>query len=149
MIHATGKRVLARSLAIFAAFCLGWIIYMIAMILTVYDGVLSMIFQPFMAALCSAVFVALALVVGLVLRIPILSRWWTSTPLWAAILAGASLLLLAFGYWLGLTDVGTNPETGEQFTMLHPLAALAGYFFALFAVANWPTRKLGQPAHTG
>ena len=136
---------MGRALAIAIAFGLGWIVYMIGMVLTVYDGCVSLILQPFLAALTSAVFVGAALLVGLVLRIPPLSRWWNSTWLWAVLLAAASLFLLTFGYFLGVTYLGTDPETGSQMVMLHPAAAIGGYFFALFAVANWPvagTRRL-------
>jgi len=133
--------VLARAITIAAALCLGWVIYMIGMLLTVYDGVLSLIFQPFMAALASGLTVGLALLAGVLLRIPILSRWWSSTALWAGLLGGISLFVLAFGYSLGLTYVGTNPETGNKVLTLHPTAAVAGYFFLLFAVANWPVRR--------
>jgi len=133
---------LARVIAVVAALVLGWIIYMIGMVLTVYDGMLSLIFQPFMAALASGICVAVALLLGLLLRIPVLSRWWTATSLWAALVAAASLFVLAFGYFIGLTYVGTNPETGSEVVTLHPAAAMGGYFFFLFAVANWPTRRM-------
>ena len=128
----------ARLIAVAAAFGLGWLVYMIGMVLTVYDGALSLLLQPFLAALVSGVCVAVALLVGLLLRLPLLFAWWTRTSLWAGLLAGTSLLVLAFGYSLGLTEVGTNPETGDAVVVLHPAAALGGYFLLLFAVANWP-----------
>ena len=138
-----------RLIAVAVALALGWIIYMIGMVLTVYDGLLSIVFQPLMGALTSGLFVSAALALGLVLRIPVLARWWTATWLWAALIGGASLLILAFGYFLGFTYVGTNPETGQSVVTLHPAAALGGYFFLLFAAANWPTRRRGQtnPPH--
>ena len=42
------SKMLTRLIAMVTAFGLGWIIYMIGMLLTVYDGVLSLIFQPVM-----------------------------------------------------------------------------------------------------
>ena len=131
---------LARAIAVVAAFSIGWIVYMIGMVLTVYDGMLSLILQPFMAALASGVCTAVALLVGRLLRLPV-SRWWRSTRLWAALLAGASLFTLAFGYFVGLTYVGTNPETGKQVLTLHPVEALTGYFFLICAGANWPVQR--------
>ena len=128
---------LARIIAVTAALSLGWVIYMVGMILTVYDGILSLILQPFIAVLASGVCVAVALLLGLVLRVPAISRWWTGTT--AALVAISGLLVLVFGYFLGLTYVGTSPETGTEVVTLHPLAALGGYFFLLFAVANWPS----------
>jgi hypothetical protein len=64
-----------RVLFVFTALCVGWIVHMIAMVLTVYDGLLSLLFQPLMAALWSTVFTAAALICGfLVFRIPLLGR---------------------------------------------------------------------------
>lgn len=129
---------LARILAVAVALGLGWVVYMIGMVLTVYDGLLSLIFQPFMAALASFISVTTALFIGLFFRVPILFRWWTRTSLWASLLVVASLLILTFGYSAGLTYAGTNPQTGSTVLTLHPAAALGGYFGLLFAVANWP-----------
>jgi hypothetical protein len=129
-----------RALAIFVALAVGWIVYMIAMMMTVYDGVLSMIFQPIMAVLCSGFFVGLALLVGLVLRIPFISRWWQASRLWAVALISGSLSILCFGSLLGITEVYTDHETGRQFTGLHSAAALSAYFAMIFGLANWPFR---------
>ena len=49
----TTSRMLARLIAMVAAFGLGWIIYMIGMLVTAYDGVLSLIFQPVMGLIVS------------------------------------------------------------------------------------------------
>lgn len=141
--------VLSRAFAILVAFGTGWFVYMVGMVLTVYDGLLSLIFQPILAALWSGFVVALALLVGLLLRVQPISRIWNGSRRWAALIAVASVFILVFGYFLGLTHVGVNPETHQEITMLHPAAALAGYFFLLFSIANWPIRKAevhGQPA---
>jgi hypothetical protein len=139
-----------RVLAIFVAFVVGWIVYMVAMMMTVYDGVISMIFQPFMAVLCSGFFVALALLLGLLLKIPLISCWWRSNRLWALTLVLGSLFILCFGSFLGITQVYTDHETGRQFTGLHSAAALSGYFALIFGLANWPFRdKKVEPAGGG
>jgi hypothetical protein len=43
------------------AFAVGWVVYMIAMLMPTYDGAFSLIFQPIMAALCSGLFTGAAL----------------------------------------------------------------------------------------
>jgi len=131
-------QIIFRLLAIGVAYVIGWFVYMIAMMMTVYDGLGSMIFQPIMAALSSGVFVLLAVLVGLVLKIPILSRWWRSSRVWAGILIAGSLFMLCFGSWLGFGDIYTDFETGRQFKGLHPIAAFSAYFCLIFAIANWP-----------
>jgi hypothetical protein len=74
-------------MTIVAAWILGWIVYMIAMMMTVYNGLLSLIFQPIMGALTSTIFVGEALLVGLIFRIPVIGKAWTSSRWWDALLA--------------------------------------------------------------
>lgn len=137
MIRST-LQLLLRSITIVAAWMIAWIVYMIAMVLTVYDGVLSLLFQPIMAALTSTLFVGAAVLVGLVFRIPFIGRVWKASWLWAASLALAGILVMCFASTFGLTSIYTNPETKTQFTGIHPIAALVGYFSLVFSIANWP-----------
>ena len=134
-------RILTRAVAILIAFCVGWVVYMVAMMFTVYDGFPSMILQPIMAVLVSGAFVLLSMLAGLLLNIQPLSRHWNKSPLLAIILAAASLFILTFGYYLGITGVGINPEIDSEVVTLHPIAAIGGYFFLLFTLVNWPLRK--------
>jgi hypothetical protein len=82
------------------------------MVLTVYDGLPSLILQPFFAAATSAIVVAVAILPGIFLRVAIIFRWSTAKPLWETAVAGTHLVVLVFGYFLGLTDVGVNPNPG-------------------------------------
>jgi hypothetical protein len=122
---------------IVAAWIIGWIVYMIAMMMTVYEGLLSFIFQPIIGAVASSIFVGAALLVGLVFRIPVIAKAWTSSRWWAALLAVGSILVLCLGSAVGLTAVYTT-ETGSSFTGLHPIAGLAASFLLIFSIANWP-----------
>lgn len=142
-------RILSRASAVFVAFCIGWLVYMVAMVLTVYDGLLSLIFQPILAALWSGFVVGLSLLVGLLLRLRPVSRVWNGSRRWAALIAITSVFILVFGYFVGITYIGVDPDTQQEIKILHPAAALGGYFFLLFSIANWPIRKAevhGQPA---
>ena len=116
-----------RFLAIFVAFGVGWLVYMIGAV-TYYDGVEWFIFQPIMAALCSALFVGVALLLGLALGAAPLSRWWHGTQLWAAILVVASVFVLCYGWDLGAPRA-------------HPAATLVSYFMLIFSISNWPLRR--------
>jgi hypothetical protein len=104
-----------------------------------------LILQPFVAVFVSALFVFLSLILGLVLKIPFLARWWTSSLWWAVVLVVGSLLLLCLGAYVGITDTYVNPDTGQQYEWLHPAAVLGGYFFLIFAIANWPIRRKKEP----
>lgn len=94
-----------------------------------------------MAIIFSGIIVGIALLIGLILNIPFLNRWWNSRYVWAGLLIGFSLFILIFGYSLGITFIGTNPETGEKIKMLHPLAGIIGYFTLLFSISNWPIKS--------
>ncbi len=130
-----------RLSAIITAWVLGWIIYLMAMVLTVYDGILSLIFHPFLAALVTTLTVALGLTAGLLLRIPLLERFWRSSWLWACSLAVGAVLLMCFGRQWGVTETFTDPETGRQWVGLHSGVAVGSYLALLFAVVNWPSKK--------
>jgi hypothetical protein len=127
---------------------------MIAMVMTVFDGALSIIFQPIMAAICSGVGVSVALLLGLFFRIPVLGRLWRATPIPASVLIIASVTVLCFGSQLGLAGTFTDPESKQQVRGLRSEAALGGYFTLLFAITNWPSRarrrvELDAPPNAG
>jgi hypothetical protein len=130
-----------RLLAVGVAFVVAWVVYMIAMMMTVYDGLPSLILQPILGAIASGLVVGLALILGLLIRIPFVGKLWRRTPWGAALLTAGSAGLLCFGYALGLRETFTNPETGRSFQSLHSGAALGGYFALIFSLANWPFRE--------
>ena len=130
-----------RLIRVLAAWSLGWLVYMIAMVMTVYDGITSLIFQPIIAAVFSAVAVGVGLLVGCIFRIPPIGRLWSSSWFWAAALAGGSILTMIYGADWGLTEIFTDSETGHQSVGLKSDVALVSYFVLIFAVANWPVRR--------
>lgn len=128
-----------RFVFVLTAWCVGWTVYMIAMMLTVYDGLLSLLFQPVMAAWWSAVFTALALFFGLVFGIPLVGRTWRSSYVWPVALAAISVFVMCAGPFLGWTETFPG-ENGTPVTTLQPGLAIVSYFVLLFALANWPLR---------
>ncbi len=132
---------LSRAIPILTAFGVGWVVYMVGMVLTVYDGIASLIFQPMMAALWSSSVVLLSLLVGLLLRLRHIVQIWNGSTVWAASIVGTSSFVLTFGYFVGMTFIVMNPETKQQIVVLHPAAALGTYFFLLFGITNWPVRR--------
>jgi hypothetical protein len=135
-----------RLLTAFVAWVVGAITYLIAAIRWGgYDGFPDLVIMPMCAAVISAVAVGLAVLIGWPFRSTPLGRWWRSSRLWAIIFIIGSLTLLNFGSAIGLIGMYTDPTTGEQFTALHPAAAIVGYFLLIFAVAHWPlARQLGK-----
>ncbi|MBN9690887.1 MAG: hypothetical protein J0M24_11665 [Verrucomicrobia bacterium] len=141
------RKTTRRALTILIALAVGWIVYMIAMVMTVYDGLLSMIFQPIIAVICSSLTVGMSLLVGLLFKVPVLGRWWRVTPIPVGLLVVASLVILCFGASLGLRQTFTHPETQQPIVGLRPDAALGGYFVLLFAIANWPLKQKWNAEH--
>lgn len=132
---------MGRSLRVLVAWGAGWTIYLVAMLLWSYDGVLSLVLQPVVAGVVAAGAVGLAGVVGLVLRVRPIGRAWHGHPGRAIGLIVAALAMLGLGSAVGLTGEYVAPETGREFTALHPAAALLGYLAIIFALLHWPSRR--------
>ena len=85
----------------FCGFALGWLIYMVAMVLTVFDGLLSLILQPFVGAFVSGFFVMLAFFFGLLLRAPRIREAWNGVGWWALLISAAAIGVMIFHAPLG------------------------------------------------
>ncbi len=123
-----------------AAFVVGWVIYMVAMVLTVYDGGLSLIFQPIMAGIFSGVFVIGALLVGLPLRAPKIREVWTHAGWLPLFISFGAIGVMIFHAQLGLQTELVDPETKGKVKTMLPVAALICYFTALFPIVNLPSK---------
>ena len=136
---------LYRLIWIGVAFIVGWIIYMVGMLLTSYDGLWSLIFQPIMAGIFSAVGIILSLIVGLIFRYPPIGTWWRSTYLWAGLCVALGLSALILAHPLGFTTIVEHFETGSEMEIIRPELAIAAYLVILFALTNWPQRPPQSP----
>jgi hypothetical protein len=123
------------------AFAVGWLVYMVAMVVTVYDGIGSVIFQPFMAAISSALMVGVAFLCGFILDEPSIGRVWKKSRIPSAALVAGSILMMCFGSSLGLRQTITDAETGDKHTGLHFIVGLGCYFFLLFSITHWPIKQ--------
>lgn len=105
--------VMRRFIAIIAAWVLGWLVYMVAMVVTVYDGALSLLFQPIIGAVIASLVVGLSLLVGLVFRVPPIGHAWRAAWFLSPTLAAASIVLMCFGAHWGLVETVTDHDTGR------------------------------------
>lgn len=126
-----------RLLAVLVAWGAGWVVYMTAMLLWSYDGLLSMLLQPLVGAVVSGLVVGLAWLAGWLLRLPVVRRVWGASL--AAGLAIACVGVMVLGSRLGLVGSYVDPDTGAAFQAVHPAAALSAFFGLVFALANWPS----------
>ena len=133
------KALFTRVCLIFAAFCVAYIIYMVGIMMMPREGMISLIVQPLMAAMASTVIVIVALLTGLLLKLPIVRDIWSSGRKLSISISLFGLLLLCAGYSLGLRSIGID-KTGAQFEMLNPYAAIVGCYLVVFGIVNLPIR---------
>lgn len=120
------------------AFLLGLGIYMIAMMMTTYDGCLSIVFQPVMGTLVTGV----SLVALCVLGSPLLLRqaWERWRHLWwiSILLTVAGIASFIVSWHPSLREKLLNPDTQTWVDSFHPALGLGGWLAAMFGVAFCP-----------
>src|SRR5690606_32740947 len=85
---------------IIAAMIVGVFVYMLAVVLTVYDGLLSVILQPILGAVFTGVAILCLLVAGLpIRRIHKINQWWKA-HWWVALVIGSLALLMLWLSWM-------------------------------------------------
>jgi uncharacterized membrane protein YqgA involved in biofilm formation len=132
---------------IIAALLTGTFLYTIAVLMTLYDGPLSLILQPLIGVAFTAAAIAVLLVFGLPLR---LSRrlnlfwrqsWWTS---FITAIVAFGLMLAS---WMPQFRVQVyDPELEEKVQSFHPALAIVGWMLAIFVVLHfYPTHLKKNP----
>lgn len=134
----------------FLALFVGWCGYMLAMAMTVYDGALSLVFQPFIGAVFTSFALTPVFAVGLPIRfIAPLYSWWRA-HWWISLVLGAVAVGLMIASWLPANRVQVvDPELGTTRDSFHPWLALSGWFLAMFAAAHFypPTKRAAAEPH--
>lgn len=134
---------------VLAAFVVGLGYYLLAMAMTVYDGLMSMILQPIMGAVCTVVVIIMMLVIGLPIRLmKKLNRWWIRRW-WLAMLLGALAFVMMMVSWMPQLRIKLlDPDTGCQIDSFHPPLAITGWMLTIFAVLHFfpplPWRKINE-----
>lgn len=132
--------ILYRLIWIAIAFIVGWILYMVGMLLTSYDGLWSLIFQPIMAGIFSAVGIVFSLLVGLIFRYPPIGTWWRERYFWAGLCVGLGFTALLLAHPLGFTTTVQHFETRAELTIIIPELAITAWILILFALTNLPRK---------
>jgi len=123
------------------AFVAGLTIYMVAMVMTVYDGLLSMVFQPIVGTMFTAVALGVLTALGTPLLLqPVWQRWrrvwWISIVLLALGLAS-----LVVSWHPSLRVEMSDPEIGGMRESFQPTLAVGGWLAVMFSLAFCP--KIG------
>ena len=104
---------------IFIAWLVGIVVYMFAMVISVYDGIMSVILQPLVGAVTSGVVVACAApITAMLLRLSVVRRL-SRTFLPAVIFVVLGFALVGISSSDGFAQSYADPATGESFKQLH------------------------------
>jgi hypothetical protein len=126
-----------------AAFAAGGILYLIGVALMPYEGFPSVILQPIIALVVSALCTGTAALAGLLLRTRGIREIWTPGIAFSVLLVALALLFLSEP--MGLTTPYSDPDSGRSWVGPNAYAVISGYGLTLFAIANWP-RFWGRPS---
>jgi uncharacterized membrane protein YqgA involved in biofilm formation len=120
------------------AILVGAFYYMVAVVMTVYDGFLSFVFQPLMGIAFSVVAILVLLVLGLPLRMSKrLNSWWRRY--WCApFVVGSIAFGLMLASWIPRFRVTVfDPELQAEVSSFHPALAISGWLLTIFAVLHF------------
>lgn len=125
------------------AFAVGWIAYLIAMAMTVYDGMLSMIFQPIVGAIFTSLGLLLVTLSGCILLwIPVWRRW-RQVGSWiclALLISGITAIIMSWHPSLRITVWDEIEHAYVQ--SFEPRLAIGGWALLMFAIAYLPRLSL-------
>ncbi len=123
---------------VIAAMIIGMLYYMLAVAMTVYDGILSMIFQPIMGAVFSGIAIILLLLLGLPIRIVRRVNTWWRAHWWLPFPLGTIAFVMMVLSWTPVFRVRVmNPGSGAMMDSFHPVLATGGWLLTLFAVLHF------------
>ena len=123
---------------IITALMVGVCYYMLAMAMTVYDGILSLIFQPIVGTIITSIAIAVLLVLGLPIRhLPRLHQWWRKHG-WFVFVLGTMAFGMMHASWLPpLRIQTTHPDLGTSVDSFHPVLAFGGWMLTIFSVLHF------------
>ena len=118
---------------------------MVAVVMTVYDGLLSLVFQPLMGLAFSLVAILMLLLLGLPLRISKpLNAWWRRYW-WVPFVIGSIAFGLMLASWMQQFRVTVfDPELQAEVSSFHPALAITGWLLTIFSVLHFYPPFLGK-----
>jgi hypothetical protein len=132
---------MTRSLLAFIA---GFVIYLVAMMMTTYDGVLSLVFQPLLAILVTSLSCACCLALGSPLLFDPVWRTWRKVPAASWILLAISCAIMLLSWHPSLRIHVHDPGTGGIAESFNPTLSVLGWFGTLFSILWNPAIGITQ-----
>jgi hypothetical protein len=120
------------------AFGVAWFYYMLAMMMTTYDGFASLILQPIMGAIFAAIAVVLCLLLGLPIRLVATLRQLWRKIWWLPLFLGAVGFVLMIVSWLPpFRQTVHDYATDTQIQTFQPAMALSAWLLSVFAALHF------------
>ncbi len=120
------------------AFAVGWMIYMIAMAMTVYDGILSLVFQPIVGSVATVLGLLALCIIGSPLLITGVWKHWRRLG-WLVLLLSVMGVACFIASWHPSLRVKVlDPETNMMEDSFHPVLSIGGWLLAMFGVLFCP-----------
>ena len=130
-----------------AAWFLGCILYLFLALGIIGDeGILGLLFQSIIGAVFSIILVGVAYLVGLLLRFPAFSRLWYANVLPSLTVILLALGVLFYGRNLGFVTTYISHDSDLPIQDLHPAAAIASVFAAVFGTLHFSIGIRSQSA---
>jgi hypothetical protein len=120
------------------AFVVGLVIYMIAMAMTVYDGALSLIFQPIVGSILTLVALLALCIVGSPLLITAVWKQWRRAGWFALLLSVVGVLSFIASWHPSLRVKVLDRETNTMAESFQPFLAIGGWLVAMFGLLFCP-----------
>jgi len=137
---------MTRTLVI--AWVVGIVVYMTAVVLSGYDGLLSLLYQPLIGAVISAIVVAMwtpvRMAVDIANFLPGSGARWTGV----VFLAVLGIILLRLSAGDGFATLERDTDTGEAYRSLHFGLAYAGLSASVLAALLIPETARRKSAAT-
>ena len=133
---------------ILTALIVGICYYMLAVVMTVYDGPLSMIFQPIVGVILTGIAIFLLLILGLPIRLSKTVNLWWRKHWWISFVIGTAAFTMMCLSWHSKFRIKVmDPEVNQLVDSFHPALAIGGWMLTLFAVLHFypPTHWLRNP----
>ncbi len=132
----------------FGALLVGVCYYMLAMAMTVYDGILSLVFQPILAVILTTLAIGMVGIVGLPIRLIRGLRSWWLDHWWISFLIGSVAFVMMWASWLPDLRVQVwNPDLESHEDSFQPILGFGGWLLTVFAVFHFfpPIKRLAEP----
>jgi hypothetical protein len=119
---------------------IGWIIYIIGVVVFPYNGIFTILFQFILGALITGIIVLVSWLMGLIIRKYIPKKYLPTYRTHLVIIV-ICIFFLVFGYSLGLTSIYINSELGTTFQSGNMIVDIGAYLLIIFFIANWPIKQ--------